>query len=53
MDSANIIELTSAEKKLITQIRDLGYGEVRIIVKDNGPIRIEEIRKSIRLTNDK
>ena len=45
-------ELTKAEKKLIQVIRSLGYGEIRVIVKENAPVRIEEIRKSIQLTNE-
>ena len=44
------IMLTRQEEKLIRLIRSIGYGEVRVIIKENGPIRAEEIRRSIQLT---
>ena len=44
--------LTQAEKQLVTLLRSLDYGEVRVMVKENRPIRVE-ISKSIQLTNDK
>lgn len=52
LSGSNLI-LTKAEKQLIELVRSLDYGEVRIVVKDNKPIRVEEIRRSIQLTNDK
>ena len=45
--------LTKAEKQLIEVIRSLDYGEVRVMIKDNKPIRVEEIRRSIQLPNEK
>ena len=51
-DSSDIV-LTKAEKKLIQIIRSLDYGEVRVMIKDSKPIRVEEIRKSIQLPSDK
>jgi len=45
--------LTKAEKQLIQVIRSLDFGEVRVMIKDNKPIRVEEIRKSIQLPTDK
>ncbi|WP_455677376.1 DUF2292 domain-containing protein [Pseudoscardovia suis] len=45
--------LTKAEKQLIDVIRALDYGEVRVIIKDNRPIRVEEIRRSIQLPSEK
>ena len=47
------IVLTKAEKQLIDVIRALDYGEVRVMIKDNRPIRVEEIRRSIQLPNEK
>ena len=47
------IVLTKAEKQLIEVIRSLDYGEVRVMIKDNKPIRVEEIRRSIQLPNEK
>ena len=51
-DSSDIV-LTKAEKQLIQIIRSLDYGEVRVMIKDRHPIRVEEIRKSIQLPSDK
>jgi len=45
--------LTKAEKQLIEVIRSLDYGEVRVMIKDSKPIRVEEIRRSIQLPNEK
>ena len=50
--SSNFI-LTKAERQLIELIRSLDYGELRIMVKDEKPIRVEEIRRSIQLQSDK
>ena len=52
MQSENSKTLSKAETELIKAIRSLDFGEVRILVKDNRPIRIEEIKKSIQLTPD-
>lgn len=53
MQSSNNIVITKAEKQLLELIRSLEYGEIRIMVKDSKPIRVEEIRRSIQLQNDK
>lgn len=45
--------LTKAEKQLIEVIRSLDYGEVRVMIKDRHPIRVEEIRRSIQLPTEK
>ena len=45
--------LTKAELQLIEVIRALDYGEVRVMIKDSRPIRVEEIRRSIQLPSDK
>ena len=45
--------LTKAEKQLIEVIRTLDYGEVRVMIKDRHPIRVEEIRRSIQLPTEK
>ena len=45
--------LTKAEKQLIEVIRTLDYGEVRVMIKDSRPIRVEEIRRSIQLPSEK
>ena len=43
------IVLSQQEKKLIEIIRSLEYGEVRVILNEGKPTRIEEIKKSIKL----
>ena len=53
MHSEGNFVLTNAEKQLIEVIRALDYGEVRVMIKDNKPIRVEEIRRSIQLPNEK
>lgn len=53
MQSDNKITLSGAEKQLIELVRSLEYGELRVMIKDSRPIRVEEIRKSIQLTADK
>ena len=53
MQNEKNVELTKAEEQLIEVIRSLDYGEVRVMIKDNKPIRVEEIRRSIQLPNEK
>ena len=53
MQNESDIVLTKAEKQLIQVIRSLDFGEVRVMIKDNKPIRVEEIRRSIQLPNEK
>ena len=53
MQAPNGFVLTKAEKQLIELLRSLEFGELRIMVKDSKPIRVEEIRRSIQLSADK
>jgi hypothetical protein len=41
--------LTDKEEKLIRLIRKIEYGEIKIIVQDKQPVRVEETKKSIKL----
>lgn len=43
------LELTSREKKLIEIIRSMEFGEINIIVQNSEPIRVEELKRSIKL----
>ena len=52
MQAPNGFVLTKAEKQLIELLRSLEYGELRIMVKDSKPVRVEEIRRSIQLQSD-
>ncbi|MCT4604652.1 MAG: DUF2292 domain-containing protein [Marinisporobacter sp.] len=50
MNKENIkVNVNQKEKNLIELIRGTEYGEIRIIVQDKYPIRVEEIKKSIKL----
>lgn len=40
---------TEKEKNLLNLIRELKFGEVHIFVADGQPVRVEEIRKSVKL----
>ena len=47
---SNVIDkLTPQEQKLIELLRKIRYGEVRIIMNDGIPTRVEEVKKSIKL----
>ena len=37
------------EESLLSIIRQVEYGEIRIIIQDGIPIRIEELKKAIKL----
>lgn len=41
--------LTEKEKKLVRILREIDYGEVKIIIQGKQPVRIEELTKSIKL----
>ncbi len=43
------MQLSEKEEKLIRLIRDLKFGELRLFVADSQPVRLEEVRKSIKL----
>ena len=53
MQTEKNMVLTKAERQLIELIRSLDYGEVRVMIKDSKPIRVEEIRRSIQLPSEK
>lgn len=43
------MELTEKEEKLIRLIREIRYGDIQIYVADGQPVRLEEVRRSIKL----
>lgn len=53
MQKTCTITVTKAEKQIVEMIRALDYGEMRIVIKERKPIRVEEIRRSIQLASDK
>lgn len=42
-------QMTDKEAKLLSIIRKMDFGEVRVVVTDGVPTRVEEIKKSIKL----
>ena len=46
---AETIELTEKEVRLVKMIRSLGFGDLHVFVTDGQPVRLEEIKKSIKL----
>jgi len=49
MEDSKNTGLSEQEKRLIEIVREIGYGEIRIIVQDGRPVRVEETKKSIKL----
>lgn len=45
----NKLALTKEEEKLIKIFRTIDFGEVRVVINDGKPTRLEEIKKSIKL----
>jgi hypothetical protein len=43
------LSLNEKEERLIKLIRETEFGELKIIIQNNVPIRVEEIKKSIKL----
>ena len=41
--------LSATEEKLITMIREFGYGQMTLHIKNNRVIRIEKITQSIEM----
>ena len=43
------IDCTEKEQKLLRLIREIGFGEVKVFIADSQPVRVEEIKKSVKL----
>ena len=41
--------LSPKEEKLLSILRKVDYGELRVIIQEGCPIRVEEVKKSIKL----
>ena len=48
-DTVQQPSLSEQEKKVIAVLREMKYGEVKIVIQDGVPVRIDEIRKSIKI----
>ena len=40
---------TEKERRLLEIIRGIEHGEIRVVIQDSNPIRVEELKKSIKL----
>ncbi|MBU5425912.1 DUF2292 domain-containing protein [Tissierella pigra] len=50
MNDKNVsLRLTDKEKNLIELIRNTEFGEIKIIIQNSEPVRVEELKKSIKL----
>ena len=49
MEDREEMELNEKEVKLIKLIREIEFGELKIFVQNSIPIRVEEIKRSIKL----
>ena len=47
--SVKVERLTVQEQKLLEIIRSMDYGEMRVVITEGKPTRIEEIKRSIKL----
>ena len=43
------ITVSEEEQKVIEIMRSISFGELRVIINNSKPIRVEEIKKSIQL----
>jgi len=43
------MELNEKEVKLIKLIRGIEFGELKVVIQNSIPLRVEEIKKSIKL----
>ena len=43
------VQLSEKEEKLIRLIREMQFGEIQLHIADGQPVRLEEIRKSVKL----
>ena len=50
-NSASVVieDLTEKEKKLVEVLREIGYGQITVFLENGQPIRVVEVKKSIKL----
>ena len=41
--------ISEKEEKLLDILRNIKYGEIKVIMQDGHPVRVEEIKRSIKL----
>ena len=47
--SAPGLSLSEKEEKLILLIREMKFGEIQLHIADGQPVRLEEVRRSVKL----
>ena len=43
------VALSDQEKRVVDILREIKYGEVKVVIQDGVPVRVDEIRKSIKI----
>lgn len=43
------VVLSEQEKKVVELMRGIDFGELRIVINNSKPVRVEEIKKSVQL----
>jgi len=43
------LDLSEQEKRVISIMRETEYGEIKVIVQNGVPVRVDEIRKSFKI----
>ena len=43
------VEVSVQEQKILEIMRNMEFGEVRLVISDGKPVRMEEIKKSVKL----
>lgn len=48
-ENKKVILLSEQEQKVIEIMRTINYGELRVVINNSKPVRVEEIKKSVQL----
>ncbi len=49
VDVGSLKDLKTQEREIINLIREIGFGEIRLTIRDGVPVRIEEYKRSVKL----
>lgn len=49
MEEKKVFILSEQEQKVVELMRGIDFGELRIVINNSKPIRVEEIKKSLQL----
>lgn len=49
MEEKKVFTLSEQEQKVVELMRGIDFGELRIVINNSKPIRVEEIKKSLQL----